>query len=199
MTTFYFVRHGNNDVLPHAIAGRSPGVHLNAAGQAQAQNLARRLASFPIHHIFSSPMERARETAEPLAQELGLQVQISEALNEVDFGDWTLRTFAELDRLETWKQWNTFRSASRTPNGERMLEVQERTVTEVQRLCRAHMNESIALFSHGDPLRAAILYYLGMPLDFIHRLQLGTASVSVLSIDAWGAKLTALNLPWGEP
>jgi broad specificity phosphatase PhoE len=197
MTTFYLVRHGDNDVLPRAIAGRSPGVHLNASGHAQAQCLAERLAKFPIRQIFSSPMERARQTAEPLAERLGLRLEISEPLNELDFGDWTLQTFADLERLEGWKQWNVFRSAGRIPNGETMIRVQERMVTEMQRLYRAHPNDSIALFSHADPLRAAILYFLGMPLDFIHRLQLGTASVSVLSIDNWSARLTGLNLLWG--
>ena len=198
MTTFYLVRHGDNDVLPHAIAGRSPGVHLNAAGHAQARHLAERLAKFPIQQVFSSPMERACESAVPLTEKLGLPLRISQPLNEVDFGDWTLKTFAELDHLEMWKQWNSFRSANRIPNGEGMLQVQERVVTEIQRLCRAHPDDSIALFSHADPLRAAILYYVGMPVDFIRRLQLGTASVSMLSIDTWGAKLTGLNLPWGE-
>ncbi|HWH67867.1 MAG TPA: histidine phosphatase family protein, partial [Candidatus Sulfotelmatobacter sp.] len=96
MTIFYLIRHGENDWVGKAIAGRSPGVHLNAAGRQQAEQLAKQLAAHPIQQLFSSPLERARETAEPLARRLGLEVQIAPALTEMDFGQWTGKTLAEL-------------------------------------------------------------------------------------------------------
>jgi broad specificity phosphatase PhoE len=193
MALFYLIRHGENDLVGRGIAGRRPGTHLNAAGQAQAERLARHLSTFPIHHLFSSPMERARETAEPLARALGLPVEICEALNEIDFGDWTGKTFAELELQPAWKQWKTLRSLSRIPNGESMLEVQGRVVGELERLRRRYPDQHLALFSHGDPLRSAIAHYLGLPLDLAQRLEISPASVTVLSLGDWGVKLEGLN------
>src|SRR5689334_12092996 len=110
MTTFYLVRHGSNDYFRHTLVGRTPGIHLNDAGRREAQAVADALAKEKIRHVFSSPLERCRETAEPIAQKLGVKLQIADALNEVDFGEWTNKTFVELDGLDSWKQWNLFRS-----------------------------------------------------------------------------------------
>lgn len=192
-TTFHLIRHADNDLVGDRLAGRTPGVHLNAVGRAQAERLAERLASTPIDVLFSSPLERTRETAQPLARKLGLEVQLSDALLEINFGDWTSQSFRELDRLESWKQWNTFRSAGRAPNGESMLEVQARFVGEMERLRRRFPNRTLALFSHGDPLRAAIVYYLGLSLDLLLRLELSTASITTLAIDDWGVRFLRIN------
>ncbi len=193
MTTFFLIRHASNDVLRTGIAGRQPGVHLNEQGRRQAESLAQCLASQGINHILSSPMERARETAEPLAKRLGLKVEVSPALNEVEFGDWTGRTFAELDQLPAWKQWNSLRSSARIPNGESMLRVQCRVVEEILRLKELWTEDTMALFSHGDPIRTAILYWLGMPLELVHRIEIRTASFSILSLDAWGAQFLTIG------
>ncbi len=194
MSLFYLIRHGENDLVGHGIAGRSPGIHLNATGRAQAENLAQHLSRFPVHQLFSSPMERARETAEPLARALRQPVQICEALNEIDFGDWTGKTFAELEQQPAWRQWNTLRSLSRIPNGESLLEVQARVAGEIERLRRRFPDQNLALFSHGDPLRSAIAFYLGLSLDMALRLEISPASITVLSVGDWGVKIQALNL-----
>ena len=194
MTQFYLIRHAANDTLGREIAGRAPGVHLNEAGRAQATRVAEALSTLPITHIYSSPLERCQETAQPLADRLKVPVAISEALNEVDFGDWTRKSLEELSRLEAWRQWNGFRSAGQIPNGESMIQVQSRVVSEVERLRRLHPNSPVALFSHGDPIRAALTWYLGMPLDMLSRLEVFPGSVCVLSVGDWDAKIRALNL-----
>ncbi|HET7624645.1 MAG TPA: histidine phosphatase family protein [Verrucomicrobiae bacterium] len=193
MTTFYLIRHASNDFFPHTLVGRNPGIHLNGTGQREAEQLAERLAGEGIEKIFSSPMERCRETAEPLAAKCNLNVEISGALNEVDFGDWAGRAFAELDQLEKWKQWNTFRSGARATNGETMFEVQNRVVGFLEKLSRERAGQRIALVSHGDPIRAVILYFLGTPLEFIRRIEISPASVSILSIGDWEAQIRCLN------
>jgi probable phosphomutase (TIGR03848 family) len=193
MTTFYLIRHGNNDFVGKTLAGRTPGVHLNEAGRAEAAALAARLADKFIQQIFSSPLERCRETALPIAAALKLEVQVCEGLIEVDFGDWTGQEFAKLDQEESWKKWNAFRSGGRIPNGESIWEVQTRMVAVIEALRRKYVDQTLALISHGDPLRAALCYYLGMPLDFIHRLEVGPASVSVLEIGDWGPKVLCVN------
>ena len=193
MTTFLLIRHGDNDVLSRALAGRAPGVHLNETGRKQAELLARHLAGRDIDRILSSPMERARETAEPLARRLGLEIEICDAISEIEYGAWTGKTMAEMQTLEQWKQWNTFRSGTRPPGGESILEVQARTVGEIEKLRRAFPEKTLALFSHGDPIRSILVYYLGIPLDMLQRLKIRTASVSVLKLSEWNAELHSFN------
>ena len=136
MTRLYLIRHGENDfVLRGAIAGRQPGIHLNDTGHAQAERLAHELHREGIERIYSSPLERCRETAEPLARRIGIKIEPTDELLELDFGDWTGRTFAELDGCETWHRYNQFRSGTRIPGGELMLETQARVVGFVQDLC----------------------------------------------------------------
>lgn len=194
MTIFHLIRHGENDLLRHAIAGRSPGVRLNEAGREQAERIAAYFSATPPRHLFSSPLERAMETAEPLARKTGLKINVSDAVLEVDFGDWTRKSIEELDQLETWRQWNSFRAGGQIPNGETMIAVQRRMVGELERLRRAYPDSTVAIFSHGDPIRAAVVYYLGMPLDFILRLQANPGSISTLAINDWGAQLRGFNL-----
>jgi probable phosphoglycerate mutase len=193
MTTFYIVRHASNDCLPHTLAGRMPGVHLNDTGRREAEELAERLGGVAINRIFSSPMERARETAAPLAKRLRVETEIAEALNEVDFGDWTGKRLSELDSLERWRRWNCFRSTTPIPNGETTLAVQSRMVSAMTDWSQRFPNETIALFSHGDPIRAALLFFLGMPPDFIHRLEVRPAGASILELDAWSVRVLGMN------
>jgi broad specificity phosphatase PhoE len=194
VTTFYFIRHGSNDFLPRALAGRLPNVHLNEQGRAEAALIAQRLKHEPVRHIFSSPMERCRETAEPLARELKLPIQISEALNEVDFGEWKGAELKAIQDDPRWKKWNAFRTGHILPDGETMVQIQSRVVTELIRLKNALPGEHIAIFSHGDPIRAALCHWLGMPLDFLHRLQIDPGSISVVRLDDAAAIVTSLNV-----
>ncbi len=194
MTTFFLIRHAANDLVGDAIAGRKPGVHLNAEGRLQAERLAERLEHAGIQHIFSSPLDRARETAGPLAAKLGLPVRISEAILEIDFGDWTGRKIAELNQQEAWRRWNVFRSGAQLPNNQLMLSVQTRMVSELVRLHRELPDDCVALVSHGDPIRSAIMYWLGVPLDFVHRLEISAASFSIIALDDWAAQVRCLNV-----
>jgi broad specificity phosphatase PhoE len=193
LTTIQFIRHGSNDWVGRAIAGWQPNVSLNEAGRQEVVRLAQGLAETPLDRLYSSPLERARETAEPISLRRNLPVAVSEAIGEVRFGDWTGQKLADLELDPKWQQWNVFRSGHRVPNGETMLEIQARFVGFVQQLCRDFPGESIALVSHGDPIRATLLYYLGMPLDFFDRLEIGPASVSTMEIGDFGARLLRLN------
>jgi broad specificity phosphatase PhoE len=197
-TTLYLIRHGTNDFVGKTLVGRMPGVHLNEAGWEQANVLADRLQNEPIHQIFSSPLERCRETAAPIAAARQLEVQVLDALTEVEFGTWTGLDFASLEGVELWKQWNAFRTGVRIPNGETILEVQGRMLGAIDALRRSFAGQGIAIVSHGDPLRAAICFWLGMPLDFIQRVEISPASVSVVEIDDWGLKVRCLNAQWNS-
>src|SRR6185369_8640040 len=105
---------------------------------------------------------------------------------------WAGKTFVELDPLESWKQWNAFRSGGRAPGGETMLEVQSRMIGFVQKLHAELPDERVALVSHGDPLAAVVLYFLGSPLEFIRRLDLAPASATVLCLEDSGAQFRCI-------
>jgi broad specificity phosphatase PhoE len=199
MTTFYLIRHGSNDFFSHTLVGRTPGIHLNVVGQREADELAEQLARENIGRILSSPMERCRETAAPLGARLNVPVEISEGLLEVDFGNWTGKTFKELESDEHWRRWNTFRSGNSVPNGESMLDVQKRVVGLILDSHRKFRDERIALFSHGEPLRAAMIYFLGAPLEFIRRIDISPASVTILQLSDWEAQFRCLNVRFKQP
>lgn len=192
MTTFYLMRHGNT-TAGEMIPGRMPGVHLSDDGHEQALHLAEMLAEVPFDVIYSSPLERARETAAPLCKQQKKDPVILDDIIEIDFGDWTGKSFAELEPDETWKLFHTFRSGTRPPKGELMVDVQKRMVDRLESLRHEFPHGRLALFSHGDPIKLAIAHYAGMPLDFILRIKISTGSFSVISVDNWGPKIHCIN------
>ena len=179
-TTVFLVRHGHTDWIGNRIAGRTPGAHLNDKGRAQAARLVDRMRHLPLGAIYSSPLERARETAAPLAKALGCEVRMCPEAVELDFGDWVGHSFTELAGDSRWHAFNSFRSLSRAPAGELMPEVQTRIVGAVARIRAAHPGEAVAIFTHGDVIRAAVAYFAGVPLDLFLRLEIRPASISAV-------------------
>jgi probable phosphomutase (TIGR03848 family) len=192
-TTFLLIRHAINDTVDVRIAGRTPGVHLNDEGRRQAEELAHRLDRIQLDAIYSSPLERAFETAEPIAERHGLGITRLDSLSEIDFGDWTWKALDELHADELWHQFNTFRSGMRIPGGETIVEVQARTVCELLRLREKHPEGTLAIVGHGDPIRAVISFYLGSPLDFMLRFVIDPASVSIIELAEASSRLLLMN------
>ena len=201
MTTVLLVRHATCDPVGRAIAGRAPGVLLNAEGRAQAEQLGAALASAPIAAVYSSPMERAAETAAAVAAPHRLSVAADDRLTEMDFGEWTGRTLDALAPEERWRHFNTFRSGTRPPGGELMLEAQARVVSTLLALRDVHDGRMVVAVTHGDVIKAALAFFLGAPLDLAHRMEIDPASRSVVELHAWGARVLGLNIPhscaWG--
>jgi probable phosphomutase (TIGR03848 family) len=193
MTTFLLIRHGETDAVGKLMAGWAPGWHLNARGRQQVERLAQRLEKVKIRAVYASPLERAIETAEPIARSHGLDVQVVERLGEVRAGEWQGMAFSDLDRREDWRRYNTFRSGVRIPGGELMAEIQLRMVQELESLRARHSSDAVAVVSHGDPLRAAVAWFLGIPIDLMLRFEIGTASVSVVQVDDWNARVLCVN------
>lgn len=193
MSIFLLIRHGSNDFIGKALAGRLPGVHLNLDGRKQAEDLVERLASVTISLLCSSPLERAQETAMPLAKRLGLNLLLFEELSEINYGDWTGHELAELAGNPKWKQFNFFRNGTRIPNGELITEVQCRMVNIMEKLREQFPKGTIAVFSHGDPIKSAIAYYAGIPLDFLMRIDISPASVTGILVNNCGPRLLFLN------
>ena len=194
MTSFVLVRHGAHDWLGRGIAGRMPGVSLNEEGRTQARQLIERLSQRAIAAIYSSPIERAQQTAAPLAQARGLAVAIDDAFSEIDFGDWTGRTFAELEAdHDRWRAWCERKSVTAAPGGEAFTAVQRRVLDGLERLRRRHPEEAVVVFSHGDIIKAAVAGVLGLSVDHIERFEIAPASVSVIEADHGRAQVKLLN------
>lgn len=193
MTRFYLIRHGEKDSPAELLSSRTAGIHLTDLGVRQAEAIARRLEGESLQRICASPMERAQETARPLAQAKNLPIETLAGLNECEFGDWTNRRVDELKATPTWEWFNTFRSGTRTPGGEWMLEIQARFVGEMLRLRDRHPDASLALFSHGDPIRSALMYFSGTPLDFWQRFEISIGSITVIELSDDGVKITRVN------
>lgn len=193
MTTFLLIRHGLTDAVGKLMTSHEPGVHLNATGRDQAAALPGRLNNVPLAAIYASPLERARETAQPVADARGLPIQLDPRFIEVDFGGWTNRRFADLAGDPHWTLYNAYRGATRPPNGEGLIEVQTRTVEALLDLHERHPHDVVAVFSHADTLRAILLYFLGMPIDFVQRLDLSPARISVLQLGGGAPHIVQVN------
>ncbi|WP_299026253.1 histidine phosphatase family protein [uncultured Thermanaerothrix sp.] len=171
------IRHAENDVMHRRLAGRLPGVHLNRRGQQQALAVARMLLGAPVQALYSSPLERALETAEPLARALGLQIEVRPGLNEVDFGRWQGRSYKQLQRTRLWKLLQAEPAQVHFPGGESLVEAQQRVVNELESLA---MEGAVACVTHADVIRLALLHYLNMSLNDLHRLVIAPASLSTI-------------------
>lgn len=193
MTTFLLIRHGLTDAVGKLMTSHEPGVHLNATGRDQAASLPGRLNNVPLHAIYASPLERTRETAQPVADARGLPVQLEPRFIEVDFGAWTNRRFADLDNDPHWQLYNSHRGVTRPPGGEGLVDVQVRTAHALFDLQARHPGQVVAVFSHADTLRAILLYFLGMPVDFVQRLDLSPARISVLQLGAGAPRVLQVN------
>jgi probable phosphoglycerate mutase len=193
MIKFLLIRHATTDTVGKTLAGRMAGVHLNGEGQEQAQRLAGRLTHLPIAAIYSSPLERAIETADPLAKSLQLQTILLDDFLEMDFGEWTNCSIEELKSDLQFQRFNSFRSCSGIPGGETMLEAQARIITGLQTLSIKHRDEIVAVVSHADLIKAAVAFYAGIHLDLFHRIEISPASVSVLELYDDTARILQLN------
>lgn len=195
MPLLLLIRHGENDYTKkHKLAGHTPNVHLNERGQSQAQALAEALKQVPIRAIYSSPLERAVETATPIAGIRKLEVQLEPGLIETDVGKWQGRSLAALRLQKAWKVVQGAPSRARFPEGETFYECQARIVAALDSLSRQHKPQDIiACVFHADPIKLAVAHYIGLPLDHFQRLSCDTGSLTALSVNEFGANLIKLN------
>jgi probable phosphoglycerate mutase len=176
------VRHGRTATTGKVLPGRAPGLHLSDAGQAQAEAVATRIAALgrPPVAVYASPLERAQETARPIASALGLRVRTERGLLECDFGSWTGGRLAVLRRKREWHAVQGQPSTFRFPAGESFAEMQTRIVGTLDRLAEAHAGETFVAVSHADPIKAAVAATAGVPLDLFQRLVVSPCSVTAL-------------------
>lgn len=187
------IRHGLTDAVGMRLTSRLPGVALNTRGIEQVAQLRDRLRDVPLAAVYSSPLERARATADPIARAHALDVNELDSLNEVDFGEWTGRTLEELSAIPGWARFNASRADADVPGGERAVDVQRRIVGALDQLQRRHDGEIVAAVSHGDVIRGAVLYAAATPLDLWYRFEISPASISVIAYHEGQPRLLGVN------
>ncbi len=195
MPVFLLIRHGETDYNKKMhLPGRLPGVHLNEKGRQQAQALVDKLGKVPLKAIYSSPLERTLETAQPLATLLNLSVISLPGLLETDCGEWQGQSIKKLRRQKHWKSVQQRPSMFHFPGGEAIIDSQHRIVQVMETLRREFTDQDlIACFSHADPIKEAIAFYIGLPLDNFQRLSIDPGSITVLHVTETGCRLLMLN------
>ncbi|HNJ98214.1 MAG TPA: MSMEG_4193 family putative phosphomutase [Ilumatobacteraceae bacterium] len=198
-TLVLLVRHGQTPTTGKLLPGRAPGLHLAEQGVQQAQRAAARIAELPtVDAIYASPLERARETAAPIAAARGLRTRIDKGLLECDFGDWT---GAELKALMKLPQWNTVQRAPSTftfPGGESFLAMQTRMVSAIDRLRAAHLGGVVVCVSHADPIKAAVAHAMGTHIDLFQRIVISTCSITAIAYGAGAPVVLTVNSTGGS-
>jgi probable phosphomutase (TIGR03848 family) len=196
MPLLLLIRHGENDyVKTGKLAGRLPGVHLNEKGQNQAEALGQALRDVPIRAVYSSPLERAIETATPIAEARQLQIIQEPDLMDTDIGRWQGKSIKVLRLTKVWKIVQNAPSRFRFPEGESFMESQARYVNALEKMIQKHNkpHDIVAVVFHADPIKLAVSHFLGMPLDHFQRLSCDTGSLTALYASEAGANLIKLN------
>lgn len=194
MTTLLLIRHASNDYLKEQrFAGWIPGIHLNAQGQREADALARRLQAISLHAIYSSPLERARDTAHAVAMCQHLDVNIVPALGDTRIPEWEGKLIQDVTQTDTWKQLMTKPVGVHIGGGESIDEVQQRMVAALDQIVAKHPKQIVAVFTHADPIKAVVAYYLKMDLNEFQRIIINPASVTIFLFGEHGPVLYCLN------
>jgi probable phosphoglycerate mutase len=196
MPLLLLIRHGENDYVKSGkMAGRIPGVHLNEKGQEQAQALAEAMKDVSLKAVYSSPLERAMETAVPIAGSHKLKIIQEPDLMDTDIGKWQGKSWKVLGLTKVWKIVQRSPSRFRFPEGESFLEAQMRYVTALERIIKQYNKpkDIVAVVFHADPIKLAVTHFLGMPLDHFQRLGCDTGSLTALRVSEASATLIKLN------
>lgn len=189
-----YVRHGHTPTTGKVLPGRARGLHLSEAGESQARAVADRLSVLDkVTAVYSSPLERTRETAGFIAHRLGLKVTTDRGLIEVETGEWTGRELQSVRKEAAWKAVQLYPSGFRFPEGETFLDIQSRIVSTVERLCRSHQGETIVVVSHADPIKCAVAHALGVHLDLFQRIAISPCSVTAVAYGSVGPMVLTVN------
>lgn len=180
MTTIYLIRHGETPTTGKVLPGRAPGLHLSERGRGQAEAVAARLPR--VDAVYSSPLERARETAAPTCERLQKELLLDDSLLEADFGEWTGKSLTDLSKLPEWRVVQKRPSEFRFPGGESFVEMQQRVVGCLRAIAARHPGEAVACFSHADPIKAALAHFTGRGWGAFQTIPVEPCSISELEL-----------------
>jgi probable phosphoglycerate mutase len=193
-TLVLLVRHGLTPTTGTRLPGRARGLHLSDAGKAQAEAVAQRIAPLgDVAAVYASPLERARETAAPIAKATGNRVRTLADLHECDFGQWTGRKLSDLRKKKEWARVQRNPSGFRFPKGESFGEMQVRITDALAQLRARHPGQRVVAVSHADPIKAAVAHAMGTHLDLFQRVVISPCSVSAVALTDDGPLVLAVN------
>ena len=188
------VRHGQTPTTGDVLPGRAPGLHLAPEGVEQARRVAERVAGLGrVKAVYASPMERAVETAAPIARACGLRVRKNPGLIECDFGRWTGRRLKTLSRRKEWTTVQRHPSGFRFPGGESFAEMQARALEAVSAITARHPGQTVVAVSHADVIKAVAAAAAGTPLDMFQRIVISPCSVTAIAYHPAGPVLLSVN------
>lgn len=182
MTLVYLVRHGATEWNHTRRAQGTADIDLNEAGRAQAEGAADRLAGADLTAVFSSDLKRALDTARPIAQRHGLEVQTDPRFQEIDQGEWTGLHVDEIARR--WpNEWGPARHYSKRPGGESPTEVRKRALAGLKDAVERYATGAIAVVSHGGTIRTLSAEALGYDERRSARIR-GLGNGGILGLEA---------------
>ena len=188
--TILLARHGLHDEVGSVLSGRSE-IALNDAGHAQARALADALGERGIGSIHASPRRRTMDTAAPIAARCGLSVRRAAALDEIDFGDLTGRSFAALDGDDDWQRWNAHRATARCPGGETMAEVIARATAYLRAITPS--DAPALCVTHCDVIRGLVADARGDDLNRLYDLPCDPGSLTEIAMVDGRLDVVSLN------
>ena len=198
-TLVLLVRHGQTPTTGRILPGRAHGLHLADKGVDQAFAAALRIAEIKnVDAVYTSPLERARETAAPIGKAVGQHVHVERGLYEADFGDWTGQELKELMKKPEWTAVQRAPSTFRFPRGESFTEMQTRMVTAIEKLRNKFPGGVIVAVSHADPIKAAVAHAMGTHLDLFQRIVISPCSISAIAYTAGGPIVLTVNSTGGS-
>ena len=198
-TLILLVRHGLTPTTGVKLPGRAPGLHLSDEGRRQADAAAARIGALPkIAAVYSSPLERARETALAIARARHLAVRVERGLLEIDIGEFTGLSLKKAARRPEWPIIQQNPSGFRFPGGESFLEMQARVTSTLVRMVERHRGEIIVAVSHADSIKAAVAQALGTPLDLFQRINIAPASITAVAYRPHGPSVLTVNSVSGD-
>jgi probable phosphomutase (TIGR03848 family) len=198
-TLVLLIRHGLTPTTGVKLPGRTRGLHLSEEGRRQADGLVARLKTIPkLAAVYASPLERACETAAPLARAWNRAVRVEPALLDLDIGEWTGLSLKQAGHKPEWETVQRHPSGFRFPGGESFVEMQSRITGALARLVARHRGDVVAAVSHADPIKAAVAHALGTPLDLFQRIMIAPASVTAIAYRQHGLAVLTVNSMDGD-
>ncbi len=183
--TLLFIRHGQTTWnAEQRLPGQLPGIPLNDKGRQQAAELADALTILPMSAVISSPLERARATAEYFVQGRGLTVQLEPGLMDTNVGHWAGENYKELGKKDP--QWKAYvHDPTVAPEGiETFPQVQERAVAAVERWrTQEGIGDHLAFVAHSDIVKLLVAHYIGLDAGRAGSLFIENASVSIVELE----------------
>lgn len=190
------VRHGqtasNRDRI---IQGCGSDSGLSQRGREQAERTASLLGKQKIDTIYSSPLKRAVDTAQAIAQSCQLEVNVAPGLKEIDAGELegvSLDNMGE-QHLDPWREWMRGNTSLPLPGGESLEELQRRAWREIERIMERHRDETVVVVSHLMVILAIICRAIGIDLRHALHLRQDPAGISIVEISAQGNSLLLFN------